>query len=115
MFKSYTYKKYLGYNKETDLYSYEYEIVDTEFTETAVAAVAAVVAVALALAGAVAVINTYSKRNLNVPLNLFLCMRYIEQRYSSYWTIDRQMEYNRKYVPNFAQYEQDIQRYLLLV
>lgn len=112
MFKSYTHKKYLGYNRETDLYSYEYEIVDTEFTEAAVRGGAtdpdpetAVVA---------AVINTYSKRNLNVPLNLLLYMRYFEKQLN-YWSIEKQFKYNRTYVPNFSQYEQDINKYLTLL
>ena len=109
MFKSYTYNGYLGYNKETGLYSYEYEIVDTEFTETAVGEEGRAVIVA-----GTAVINTYSKRNLNVPLNLLLCMRYIEKQYP-YSTIEKQIAYNRKYVPNFSQYKQDINKYLSLI
>lgn len=113
MFKSYTYKKYLGYNETTKLYSYEYEIVDTDFTETATGR-ARGAAASVATGPAEVVVNTYSKRNLNVPLNLILCMQYVEKKYAT-WTIDQQIEHNRKYVPNFSQYEQDIRKYLTLI
>ena len=117
MFKSITYRKYLGYNKETDLYSYEYEIVDTEFTETAVGAVAAAAAaVALALAVAAeeaAVINIYSKRNLNVAKNLVIYLKYAEKHWR--WEIPELISWCKQYTPNFSKYEQDIHKYLLLI
>ena len=111
MFKSYACNNYLGYNKETGLHTYEYKIVDTTFTET-VKAAGWEQREAVGVCGAV--INTYSKRNLNVSLNLLLCMRYIEQQYP-WLSIDRQIEHNRKYVSDFSQYEKDINKYLSLI
>lgn len=113
MFKSYAYVGFLGFSTRTNLCSYEYELVDTTFTAKGVATDSSI---GPAEAGTITkdVIKTYSKRNLNVPLNLALCMIYMEKQ-CYWWSIERQIEYNRQYVPNFAQYEKDIQRYLLLV
>lgn len=104
MFKSIELIMCLGYNEETNLFSYECGIVDTTFTEVAVSSGV----------GAEAVINAYSKRNLNVSLNLLLYMRYIEHRYSL-WPMPEQIKVNRHYTPEFSKYENDINKYLSLL
>ena len=66
MFQSYTFKhiKYLG--KKDDKYSWEYELTDSDFgTISGVCG-------GVEVWGGVAVIQEYSKRNLNVAKNLML-------------------------------------------
>ena len=109
MFKSIEYNKYLGYDKEKKLYMYEYTIEDTDFTETAAAGATG----AGRAAAAAAVINTYSKRNLNVPRNLLLYLKYAEKHWG--WEIPTLISWCKRYTPDFNKYEKDVERYLLLM
>lgn len=85
---------------------YECIIIDTEFTETC--------QVEPGIVGIVNIlIDTYSKRNLNVPANLALYMRFIERTYIL--PIWKQITYHRDNNPKFSAYEKDIQKYLSLV
>ena len=117
MFQSVEYQKYLGYDAATKEYRYQYKIIDSDFEEFAVGfAVGVGVGVAVGVAGAVAVavIDTYEKRNLNVAANLIKFILYLHKRYPDY-TIQQIIETNRKYNPKFAQYEEDLNKYLCLL
>ena len=114
MFKSYEYQKYLGYNSKTKEYSYQYKIIDSEFEEVGVdVGVEVGVAAEVAVAVAVAVIDTYEKRNLNVAANLVRAFLYLSKKYGN--SVNDIIEYNKKYNPKFAKYENDLQKYLTLL
>jgi hypothetical protein len=99
MFQSYTYK-YLSYDREKDESRYEITIVDDDFTETATTTATAGEPAAL--------IDIYSRRNLNVSQNLWLLYQYCEQRYGR----DDRISWWKKYVPAYSQYHDDLQMYL---
>ena len=116
MFQSYTYKKYLG--KKDDKYSFEYELVDSDFgTISGVGVEVEVgvgVGVGFGIGVGVAVIQEYSKRKLNVGKNLMLAFVW-RNKQRPYWSIQEMIDYNKKYNPLFSQYEEDIQKYLSLL
>ena len=107
MFQSYDYK-YLSYDREKDESRYEITIVDDDFTETAETASASASDVVIAATAAIALIEVYSRRNLNVPKNLWLLSQYCDQNWGKY---DR-ISYWKKYVPRYSQYHDDLQMYL---
>jgi hypothetical protein len=99
-----------GHDPKTKLYSYVYKIIDEDFEEEISEASVA------ADAGADAVIKTYSKRNLNVPKNLFLLFMFYEKEYGKkYYSIEQQIVYCMKYQPFFLKYKKDVEKYLLLI
>jgi hypothetical protein len=104
MFQYYT-SKYLGYVQEKDQYRYEITIVDDDFTEATATPTTDVAAVAV---HAAALIDIYSRRNLNVPKNLWLLSQYCDQKWGKY---DR-ISLWKKYVPSYSQYHDDLQMYL---
>ena len=104
MFQSYEFQKYLGYDAATKEYRHQYKIIDSDFED---------VGVAVGF-GVAAIIEVYEKRNLNVAANLMKTILYLHKQYPDY-SIQEIIEYNRKYNPKFAQYEEDINRYLLLL
>ena len=113
MFISYTYKKYIGYDKETELHSYEYELTDSEFgTVSGTVAVAGGGAGVGAGVGA-AVINEYEKRNLPVAANLMKVILFIHKKYG--WPVNKVIELSKRYNPKFPKYEKDIEKYLTLL
>ncbi len=107
MFQSYEYQKYLGIDPATKEYRHQYKLIDSDFEEV-------VVVVGDAFGVAVAVIEAYEKRNLNVAANLMKTILYLHKQYPDY-TIQEIIEDNRKYNPKFAQYEEDLNKYLCLV
>ena len=126
MFKSIRYNKSLAYDhNEPHLRVYEYTITDTDFIEVAenpiLNAFSGYKRLNLSYCRRVsAIINTYSRRSLNVPLNIVLYMQFTTKMYSSpvyasWCSTQNQIEHYRKYVPNFSQYEKDINKYLLLM
>ena len=104
MFQSFEFLKHLGYDTNTNEYRWRYKIVDTEFEE-----VGAVGGVGLA----VAVIDTYSKRGLPVVPNLIIAFQWYSGKcgYSLEQLIAWQLQYN----PQYKQYEEEIERYLVLL
>ena len=107
MFQSYKYIKYLG--KKDGNYPFEYEITDSDF--------GTVSGVGVDIAGVgvgVAVIQEYSKRKLNVGKNLMLAFVW-HNKQNPYWSIQKLIDYNKKNNPLFPQYEEDLQKYLLLL
>jgi hypothetical protein len=63
---------------------------------------------------AIAVIQEYSKRKLNVAANLIRVFIWMHRKYP-YWSIQQMMVYNKRYNPLFQQYEEDVQKYLVLL
>ena len=112
MFKSIEYIKSLGHDPKTNLHYYEYEITDTDFVEVGAGALGAGGATSGA-DRADAVINVYSKRNLNVPANLILLFKFYSSRYG--WTIEDQIDWCKKYTLGFDKYEKDLEKYLTLI
>jgi|ERR1019366_3935669 hypothetical protein len=127
MFKSIQYLKYLGHDPKTNLCSYIYKIIDDDFEEELVNAWASSgmgagtprprrAAAGVAGADADAVINCYSKRNLNVPKNLLLLFMFNEKLYGSkYHNIQQQISYCMKYQSLFPKYKEEVEKYLILI
>jgi hypothetical protein len=99
------YTKYLDYDKATDKYRYEYRIVDTEFEEVGVA-------VAFGVAVEFEVIETYRKRNLPVVPNLIRCWQFQSNKYGC--SMQQLISWSKQHNPYFAEYEDEINKYLLL-
>ena len=97
MFQSYEFQKDLGYDAATKEHRYQYKIIDSDFEEVAVA-----------------VIEVYEKRNLNVAANLLKFILYLHKQ-NPHCTIQEIIEANRKDNPKFAQYEEDLNKYLVLI
>src|ERR1700722_15421249 len=109
MLQSITYTRNLGYNATTKLYSYEFELVDSDFGKVVV--VASVVAL-FATAGVGAVIQEYDKRKLNVAANLIRCFKFQEKEYD--WPIAEQITWAEEYQHLFTpQLKQELQKYLI--
>ena len=116
MFQSYEFQKYLGYDAATKEHRYQLKIIDSDFEEVVVGdwlglGVGVVVGVWL---GVAAVIEAYEKRNLNVAPNLLKFILYIHKQ-NPYYSIQEIIEANRKDNPKFAQYEEDLNKYLVLI
>ena len=111
MFQSYTYKEYLG--KKDGKYSWEYELTDSEFGTVSGVEVGVVVGGSEVDVG-IAVIQEYSQRNLNVAKNLMLSFIWNNKQYP-YYSIQQIIDFNKKYNPLFPPYEEDLQKYLLLL
>ena len=109
MFQSY--KLIKGPEYKGGKYSWEYELTDSDFGTVSG------VGVGVDIAGVdvgIAVIQEYSKRNLNVAKNLMLFFIWYNKQYP-YYSIQRIIDFNKKYNPLFSQYEEDIQKYLPLL
>jgi hypothetical protein len=119
-FKSYEFVKCLDYDKKTKEYCYEYKIVDDDWVGVGVAVG---VAVEVAVSCAVAVIQEYSKRglpvsgglraNASVAANLVRAFQWYSQNYG--YSIEQIIAWNKQYNPKFKQYEEDIERYMVLL
>jgi hypothetical protein len=110
MFQSIKYKRYIDYNAATNLSKYEFELIDSDFGKVVV--VDHEVGVSASCPGPV--IQEYSKRNLNVAVNLVRCFRFCEKRYG--WTIAEQIEWAEKWQPRFtSEIKTSLDKYLTLV
>jgi hypothetical protein len=90
-------------------YDREYELTDSEF-----GTVLGIIGVGLNYCFENAVIQEYSKRNLNVAANLMRAFIWYNKQYPG-WSIQYLIEINKKHNPLFPQYEKDIQKYLVLL
>jgi len=108
MFQSYTYLEYFGYNPNTNEHRWRYSIVDDEFEE-----VAFEVAFAVAFGVGVAVINTYSKRGLPVVPNLIRALQWYGSKYGH--SVGQLIAWQKQYNSKFAQYAQEVEKYLVLL
>jgi len=110
MFRSFDWK-YLDYDPTTNQSRYEIIFVDDDFIETTIAASIAdyvVVTVSIAL------IDIYSRRNLNVAGNLVLLMQYIENK-RSWADIKWQIEEYQKCIPEYQKYHDQVMDYLVFM
>jgi hypothetical protein len=121
-FQSYEFVKYLGYDQKTNEYRYEYKIIDDDWVGVTVGqGVSAAVGDAVAVG--VAVIQEYSKRglpvsgglraNASVAANLVRAFQWYSQNYG--YSIEQIIAWNKQYSPKFKQYEEDIEKYLVLL
>jgi hypothetical protein len=107
MFQSIRYHRFVGYNKKTMLGSYEYDLTDSDFS------CVVIVDTGIALTTA-AVIQEYTKRNLNVAKNLLLYFRWREK--NDIHSIADQIVLADKYVSLFTPKLKDqLQKYLPLL
>ena len=107
MFQSIEYQKYLGIDPETKRYQFQLKIIDSDFEVVGVG-------VGVRVGVGVSIIEVYEKRNLNVAANLIKFILYLHKKYPHY-SIQQFIEDNRKYNPKFAQYEEDLNKYLSLL
>ena len=110
MFQSYKYIKYLG--EKDGKHSWEYELIDSDFGT--VSGVWGGVEVWGGVGVAIAVIQEYSQRKLNVAKNLMLAFVW-QNKQHPYWSIQQLIDYNKKHNPLFSQYEEELQKYLILL
>jgi hypothetical protein len=106
-FKSYE-SKYLGYDYKTDEYRYEYKIVDDDWIAFGVA-----VEVWVEVVIGAAVIQEYSKRDLPIATNLVRAFQWYSQKCG--YSIEQIIAWNKQHNPKFKQYEEDIEKYLVLL
>ena len=109
MFQSIEYTNYIGYNATTKFYSYEYELVDSDFSCVAIT-------LAASFSGTVVgvVIQEYSKRKLNVAANLIRYFKYREKSHG--YSIAQQIAWAEEYQPLFTpEIKADLQKYLTLL
>jgi hypothetical protein len=103
-FKSYEVIKHLGFDQKTNEYRFEYKIVDDDWVG---------VGVEVAVAVGVAVIQEYSKRDLPIAANLVRAFQWHSKRDGI--SIEQIIAWNKEYNPLYKDYEQDIERYLVLL
>ena len=99
------FKRYLGYNKKTKLYSYEFDITDSEFGSVVCVGEGVVVG---------AVIAEYSKRKLNVAANLVKLLLLYKRRNG--WEIATQIEWWQEDQPLFTpELKAEVDKYITLI
>ena len=114
MFQSIEFQKHLGYDADTKEHKWQYKIIDSDFEDVGVAVAVEVGVGIWVWVGVAAVIEEYEKRNLPVAANLITAILYTHKRHPVY-SIQEIIEENRKYNPKFAQYEEDLNKYLCLL
>jgi hypothetical protein len=102
MFQSY---KYIGARGE-------YELTDSEFG-TVSGMLASFSASTYVEAVAVAVIQEYSERNLNVAANLVVAFNWISKQWKG--SVKDIIDFNKRHNYRFSRYEEDCQKYLVLL
>jgi hypothetical protein len=107
MFISYKYKRSMTKDGK---YCWEYELTDSEFGTV----LGAMELSKNSSLPEVAVIEEYSKRNLNVAANLMRVFIWMHKEYPDS-SIQEMIDDRKKYNPRFAQYEEDLQKYLILL
>jgi hypothetical protein len=84
---------------------WEYELIDSEFGTVSIMSEHGIWG---------AVIQEYSKRNLNVAANLAVVFNWHNKKYP-HWSIQELINYNKNHNPLFPPYEEDLQKYLVLL
>jgi hypothetical protein len=111
MFKSYEFGN--PTNHKDGKYYWEYKLTDSEF-----GIASGEVEIEAWLAGeaevGVAVIQEYSKRNLNVAANLAIALVWYQKQYP-HFSVQYFIDNNKKFNPLFPPYEKDLQKYLVLL
>jgi hypothetical protein len=106
MFQSFEYKKTLGYDVKANKHSYQYKIVDSDFEEEGVGFARVIVV-------GVAIIDTYEKQNLPVAKNLMLAILYYSKKYG--YSVGEVIRWDKQYNPKFAKYEEELNKYMVLI
>ena len=110
MFLSYEYAGAVPYDPKTGEYRWRYKIVDSEWEAVGVG-------VAVVDGGAVwvgcAVIQEYSKRELPVAANHIRAFQFISTKRG--YSIQQIIDWNKQFNPQYKQYEQEVERYLVLL
>src|SRR5258708_14035555 len=99
MFISYEYVK-----SSTNPDRWDYNLIDSEFKEIFGDFEAGIGSF---------VIDIYEKRNLNVAANLAKAFIWYGKKYNL--AVRDLIKYNKQYDPRFSKYEEDVNRYLILV
>jgi hypothetical protein len=112
MFISFKFGNYLGLKdgKATR----QYKITDSEFGIVSGVSDIMEIIPSSYVEIAFAVIQEYSKRNLNVAANLVLAFVWYNKIYPG-WSIQNMIDYNKKHNSLFSQYEEDLQKYMVLL
>jgi hypothetical protein len=119
MFISYEYKAYLGYDNKTKLYSYQYKIIDDNFEVIDIVGLGRGLGRGggrgWGLGGGLGrgLIETYEKRNLQVAPNLIKAILWCHKKYG--YSISELLAWNKTYNPKFAKYEEELEKYLILL
>jgi hypothetical protein len=111
MFQSYEFSEYIDHDLNTNEYRWRYKIVDDDWVGVGIG-VGLAVGVGLGIEVGIGVIQEYSKRGLPVTPNLVRAFQWYSELYDS---IEQIIAWNKQYNPKFKQYEQDIERYLVLI
>ena len=112
MFHSLSFLDYIGFDKKTRLYDYQYELMDTDFGNAVLCGTHHIGSISILAAEGI--IREYAKRELNVAANLILFFRWYEMHYSI--SIAVQIERLKKYLPIFTpELKTDVDKYLALV
>ena len=106
MFLSHEYISYLGYDPKTQESSWEYKIIDSEWEAVAVVG-------GLAVGVGAAVIQEYSKRELPVAANLIRAFQFISTKRG--YSIQRIIDWNKQHNSQFKQYEEEVDKLLVLL
>jgi hypothetical protein len=96
---------YLGNNQ------YKITIIDSDFTSTVITPSSLFEGVGT-IKIAREIIHIYSSKNLNVAYNLFLFICMVST--NDYFTVEREIEEYKKYIPEYLKYHSEIEKYLLL-
>ena len=93
---------------------WKFKIIDSEWEAVAVAVgVALVVGVVAGVEVGVAVIQEYSKRELPVAANLIRAFQWYSSKYG--FSIQQLIDWNKQYNPQYKQYEEEVDRLLVLL
>ena len=109
-FVSYEYLGLEGYDPKTNEFSlkYKYKIIDSEWE-----AVAVLAAFRGGVVVGVVVIQEYSKRDLPVAANLIRAFQFASTKYGR--SIQQIIDWNKQYNPQYKQYEEEVDRLLVLL
>ena len=110
MFLSYELFGHYGYDPKTNEHRWKYKIVDSEWEAVAVGVG---VEVGVEVGVAVAVIQEYSKRDLPVAANLIRAFQFISTKRG--YSIQRIIDWNKQFSPQFKQYEEEVDKLLILM
>jgi hypothetical protein len=110
MFISYEYKS----NHKYFEYICYYELIDSKFGTVPGMVDVPKSTYGITIEMSVGVIQEYSKRNLNVAVNLVAFFVWMSKQYS-FISIQQLIDQNKQYNPLFPQYEKDLQKYLVLL
>ena len=112
MFLSCAYFGHEGYDPKTNEHRWKYRIVDSEW-EAVTVGLSGGVDVGGAASVAVAVIQEYGKRGLPVAANLIRVFRFISTKYG--FSIQQIIDRNKQYNPQYKQYEEEVDKLLVLL